>query len=58
MYRDEAIELMCDTVNNYNRQAIGHGMMSAEDMESYIKKESDAFNKEALTFYKKLKIKI
>ena len=32
--------------------------MTVKDMESYIKKESDAFNKEALTFYKKLKIKI
>ena len=32
--------------------------MTVKDMESYIKEQSDAFNKEALTFYKKLKIKI
>ena len=32
--------------------------MSVNDMEAYIKKESDVFNKEALTFYKKLKLKI
>lgn len=37
MYREEAIDLMCETVNNYNRQAIGHGMMNEEDMENYIK---------------------
>lgn len=32
--------------------------MTVKEMEDYIKKESDIFNKEALTFYKKLKIKI
>lgn len=49
MYRDEAIELMCSTVNNYNRQAIGHGMMTAEDMENYIKA-----NEESLKFMNSL----
>ena len=32
--------------------------MTVKEMESYIKEQSDIFNKEALTFYKKLKIKI
>ena len=40
---------MCDTVNNYNRQAIGHGMMSAEDMENYI-----TANAESLKFMNSL----
>lgn len=32
--------------------------MTIKEMNDYIKEHSDIFNKEALTFYKKLKIKI
>jgi hypothetical protein len=49
MYRDEAIELMNKTVNDYNRQLIGHGMMSVEDMENFIKT-----NEESLKFMNSL----
>jgi hypothetical protein len=49
MYRDEAIELMNKTVNDYNRQLIGHGMMSVEDMENFIKT-----NEESLRFMNSL----
>ncbi len=41
MYRDEAIELMNKTVNDFNRQLIGHGMMTAEDMEEFIKTNAE-----------------
>jgi hypothetical protein len=44
MYRDEAIELMNKTVNDYNRQLIGHGMMSVEDMENFIKTNEESLN--------------
>ena len=37
MYRDEAISLMNETVNNYNRGMISMGMISAEQVESFIK---------------------
>lgn len=49
MYRDEAIDLMNKTVNDYNRQLIGHGMMSVEDMENFIKT-----NEESLRFMNSL----
>jgi hypothetical protein len=49
MYRDEAIELMNKTVNDYNRQLIGHGMMSVEDMENFIRA-----NEESLRFMNSL----
>ena len=49
MYRDEAIELMNKTVNDYNRQLIGHGMMSVEDMENFIRA-----NEESLKFMNSL----
>jgi hypothetical protein len=37
MYRDEAISLMNETVNNYNRGMISMGMMPAEQVEAFIK---------------------
>jgi hypothetical protein len=49
MYRDEAIELMNKTVNDFNRQLIGHGMMSVQDMEDFIKT-----NEESLKFMNSL----
>jgi aryl carrier-like protein len=49
MYRDEAIELMNKTVNDFNRNLIGQGMMSVEDMENFIKT-----NEESLRFMNSL----
>lgn len=40
MYREEAVQLMCDTVNNYNRGMISMGMMTAEQVEAFIKENA------------------
>jgi hypothetical protein len=37
LYRDEVIELMSNTVNDYNRGMISMGMMSADQVEAFIK---------------------
>lgn len=36
MFRDEAIKVMCDTVNDYNRTMVGQQGITAENMEQYI----------------------
>ena len=36
MYREEVVQLMCNTVNNYNRGMIAMGMMTAEQVEAFI----------------------
>lgn len=41
MYRDEAIKLMCDTVNNYNRSLVDAGQISSMEMEAFIEQGSE-----------------
>ena len=42
MYRDEVVELMTETVNNYNRSLIPMGAMPAEQVEEFIKQNEAA----------------
>ena len=41
MYRDEAIKLMCDTVNTYNRSLVDAVAMSSQEMEQFIEQGAD-----------------
>jgi hypothetical protein len=41
MYRDEAVQLMCDTVNKYNRSLVDAGVMSGQEMEQFIEQGAD-----------------
>lgn len=44
MYRDEVIKLMCDVVNNYNRQMVAANPdsgVSADQMEEFIQQGSE-----------------
>lgn len=43
MYRDEAIKLMCDVVNNYNRQVVSNPQsgISAEQVEQFIQQGAE-----------------
>ena len=41
MYRDEAVQLMCDTVNNYNRSLVDAGAISAQEMEQFIEQGAE-----------------
>ena len=41
MYRDEAIKLMCDTVNNYNRSLVDSGAISSQEMDQFIEQGAD-----------------
>lgn len=36
MYREEAVQLMCDTVNETNRYLAGQNNMSENQIEEYI----------------------
>lgn len=39
MYRDEAIQLMTDTVNTFNRQMAAQQGMPMDQVESYIEQQ-------------------
>lgn len=41
MYREEAVQLMCDTVNNYNRSLVDAGQMSSQEMEAFIEQSAE-----------------
>lgn len=41
MYRDEAVTLMCDTVNKYNRSLVDAGAMSHNEMEQFIEQSAE-----------------
>lgn len=36
MYREEAVKLMCDTVDQYNREQAHHNNMDVAAIEDYI----------------------
>lgn len=36
MYREEAVKLMCDTVDEYNREQARHNNMDLSAIEDYI----------------------
>jgi predicted methyltransferase len=38
MYRDEAVQLMTDTINNFNRQVAAQQGADAKQVEEYIMK--------------------
>jgi hypothetical protein len=41
MYRDEVIQLMCDTVNTYNRSLVDAGAITSQEMESFIEQGAE-----------------
>jgi hypothetical protein len=41
MYRDEAVQLMCDTVNNYNRSLVDSGAISSQEMDQFIEQGAE-----------------
>ncbi len=41
MYRDEIIQLMCDTVNTYNRSLVDAGAITSQEMESFIEQGAE-----------------
>jgi hypothetical protein len=44
MYRDEAVKLMCETVNAYNRELVNTGAISSQEMEQFIEQGSEQLN--------------
>ena len=44
MYRDEAVQLMCDTVNNYNRSLVDSGAISLTELEQFIEQGAEQLN--------------
>jgi hypothetical protein len=44
MYRDEAIKLMCETVNAYNRELVNTGAISSQEMEQFIEQGAEQLN--------------
>ena len=41
MYRDEIIQLMCDTVNTYNRSLVDAGAITSQEMEQFIEQGAE-----------------
>jgi hypothetical protein len=41
MYRDEIVQLMCDTVNTYNRSLVDAGAITSQEMESFIEQGAE-----------------
>lgn len=41
MYRDEAVQLMCETVNAYNRELVNTGAISSQEMEQFIEQGAE-----------------
>lgn len=41
MYREEAVQIMCDTVNNYNRSLVDAGAISSSEMEQFIEQGAE-----------------
>ena len=41
MYREEAVEIMCQTVNNFNRHQAEENGMDKETIEQFIEQSAD-----------------
>jgi len=41
MYREEIVQLMCDTVNNYNRSLVDAGAITSQEMEAFIEQGAE-----------------
>lgn len=41
MYREEVVQLMCDTVNNYNRSLVDAGAITSQEMDQFIEQSAE-----------------